>query len=257
MTKLSSLLCIIFFLTFPTQAKVKESLRFASGEFPPYLSNDLKYNGLYAKILNDIFSDTDFKIELDFFPWNRSLFLLKTGEYEVSPMWIQNKKRDEDFYFSVPITFNEKVLFHLKASGFHWDSYEDLKKYKIALTKNYTYGNEIDKLAEERSANLIIVPEDRVKFKMLIEGRIQAFPMDLEAGYYLAKKYLSKKEFKQITHHKKPVLMEGMKLMFSKKMDEQKRKKAIKLVEQKMISLKKNGTIDKYFWKLRNGSFFQ
>lgn len=256
MVKLTTLFIISLCLNSIAKDLPKETIRFASGEFPPYLSNELKHQGLYAKILEDIFADTEMKIEINFFPWNRAMFLVKTGKYEASPMWIKNKEREKEFHFSVPITFNEKVFFHLKTSNFEWDKIEDIKKYQIAITQNYTYGKTLDQWAEKKSPNITIVPEDHVKFKMLIQGRIEAFPMDLETGLYLAKKYLNKEEQKRLTYNKKTLIVEGMRVMFSKKMDAKKRKKAMKIIEDKIQKLKQDGSIDKYFWNLRNGTLF-
>jgi polar amino acid transport system substrate-binding protein len=248
---------LIILLTICSGSLLAETIKVANGEFPPYTSKNLKHYGIYSKIVEEAFKLEGYKLKHSFYPWTRAYKHVKFGIDDISLTWIKTEERAKDVEFSSPVTMNEKVLFHLKSKDIKWDKISDLKKYKMAVTKDYTYGEDIDLWVSTKQNNVFVVSEDKLKFNMLVFGRIDAFPMEKEVGYYLAKKLLSPEKFKMITHHKKPILEEGMSVIFSKQIPQKRRDKIKKAFERGLKTLKDSGKVDKYFWELRNGSLFE
>lgn len=239
-----------------TSSLKAETIKVANGEFPPYTSKNLKHYGIYSKIVEEAFKLEGYTLKHTFYPWTRAYKNVKFGIDDISLTWIKTKDREKEVEFSSPVTWNKKVLFHLKSKDIKWNNFSDLKKYKMAVTKSYTYGEEIDLWVKTKEANIFVVPEDGLRFNMLVFGRVDVFPMEKEAGYYLAKKVLSPENYKKITHHQKPVLEEGMSVIFSKQIPQERRDKLKQAFENGLKKLKDSGQIKKYFQELRTGTMF-
>ena len=84
-------------------ASAEETIRIAVGDWPPFLTEDLKHNGVVAHIIGDILASEGYKAEFHFFPWARAYEWGKTGEYDGTAVWLKKPEREQDFYYSDPV----------------------------------------------------------------------------------------------------------------------------------------------------------
>ena len=124
---MKKLLLTLFFLqcTLSNCIAAEEIIRITTGEHPPYLSENLKYNGVGLRIIREAFALEGVTVEYGFFPWKRSYKLAKQGEWDASATWGHNIERDNDFYFSEPLYPAISAFFHLKSYKFHWNTLDN------------------------------------------------------------------------------------------------------------------------------------
>ncbi len=113
------------------------------------------------------------------------------------------------------------VFFQRRHSTFDWEKTADLTRYRIGGTAAYFYGTEFDAAVKAKQIDLYQAYEDKTSMKNLIQGRIDAFPMDILAGYRLIGSRFSQDRHHLLTHHPKPAATLVTAIGFSKKMDPQ------------------------------------
>ena len=193
-------------------------VRMTTGEWSPYISEELENKGLIAQIASEAFALQDVEVKLFFFPWQRVYQLSKTGEYDGTLAYARTVEREKFYYYSEPVYTGKYVLFHLKAHPFKWDKYEDLKDIRIAATRGFGgMGKEFIAAEEKKVIHVERLVSDIQSFHMLFLGRVQAVPSDLEVGYVLVRQNFDKKDFDRLTHNEKVIHLAKYCLIMPKK----------------------------------------
>ena len=224
-----------------------------NGEWPPYMSKDLKHNRVASRIVTDAFALVDIKAEYGFYPWKRSLNLAKTGRWDGSVVWSKNGDRLKYFYFSNPVINDKSVFFHLKDFVFDWKKYEDLKGIKIGGTNGYNYDADFHKYQKNGTLLVEYVTSDETNFKKLLKGRIKIFVCNLEVGYSLLYKLFPAETVSLFMNHPKTVKNSEMGLILSKK--DKKNLKRIKLFNKGLEKLRRSGEVDRFLDESRRGEY--
>lgn len=217
----------------------------SSGEWPPYISENLKFNGIAARIIRDSFALQGYSVEFGWFPWKRTYHHVRTGSWNASAIWAKTEQRSKEVLFSDPIIDSNTVLFFRKDSLIEWQSYQDLSSIIIGATDGYFNGNEF-KAAEEKG--LITVERtssERNNFKKLAAQRIDAVVAELGTGIEIMRKELTFEQRENIVIGQKEISSFSNHLVFSKQLNN-----AEQLVEefnQGLFKLNKNGKINEYF----------
>ena len=221
--KLRLFITIIFFFTaLPFMIFSQDVIRITNGEWPPYLSEDLKYYGLASRIVEEAFKLEGIRVEWSFFPWKRSFDLAKFGEWHASAIWFHSPEREEDFYLGGPVLMFSHVFFYLKEKQFSWNSVADLARYSIDATIEYDYGQEFMEAEKSGKIKVDWVVSDEMNFTKLFADRIDIFPCDVEVGFSMLHKNFSPEEVALIDFHPKAVRHEPGYLLFSKRLEENK-----------------------------------
>lgn len=105
----------------------EEVIPIASGEWPPYFSEHLKYHGVGSRIVSEAFALEGVTVVYGFFPWIRSLKLAESGEWDGVVGFELNRDREKHFIPCDPVWEAPWVFFYVKGNGFDWDSFDDLK----------------------------------------------------------------------------------------------------------------------------------
>ncbi len=230
-----------------------ENIRLTNGEWPPYLSEDLKYYGISSRIVTEAFARVGVKVEYGFFPWKRAFKYAKTGEWDGSVIWQRTPEREKYFYFSDVILEGTYVFFHLKSVNFDWNTIEDLKGIKIGATGGYTYGEAFDKAAKENSIQVDYVIYDVQNLKKMLAGRIKIFPVELNVGLDLLQKHFSPEQINKITFHPKIIKRNFYRLILSKKIKTN--RKRIALFNKGLSRLCNNGKVKQYMLEFEKGLY--
>ncbi|QDK42281.1 hypothetical protein DOM21_12675 [Bacteriovorax stolpii] len=202
LSKFIMLAGILQLFLFTTQIFGREVVRLTTGEWSPYISEELENKGLIAQIASEAFALQDVEVKLFFFPWQRVYQLSKTGEYDGTLAYARTVEREKFYYYSEPVYTGKYVLFHLKAQPFKWDKYEDLKDIRIAATRGFGgMGKEFIAAEEKKVIHVERLASDIQSFHMLFLGRVQAVASDMEVGYVLLKKNFPAKEISYVTHN--------------------------------------------------------
>jgi len=253
MRKQAFIILMICFLTISSDCMADETVRLTNGEWPPYLSKDLKHYGVASHIVESAFKNVGINVEYGFFPWKRALILAKRGAWDGSVIWSPTEERILDFYFSDQVAEDVNVFFHLKSKLFDWKNYSDLKGLIIGATLSYNYGEEFTKNEKDRTIYVERAVKDETGFKKLISNRIDIFVCNLEVGYYLIHKMYSIETARKFTNHFRPVTKAPLVLLLSKKFN--KSITFMKKFNKGLKHLKDSGTFDEFYDASRRGKY--
>lgn len=245
----------ILFISFAIPNFAEQKVRITNGDWPPYLSENLKHYGVISRIVTEAFAVHNVVVEYDFFPWGRAYVLAKEGDWDGSVVWYYKEERAKDFFFSEPVIEMKQVFFYLKSSSFNWKTYDDLKGIYVGATIGYFYSESFDKA--EKAGKILVerVHTDLINFKKLLMKRIMIFPSDLDAGYYVLQRDFKKEDVELITHHPKLIAAKQSHLILSKKIKRNER--LIKLFNKGLRALKENGKYDQYLIESRRGEYLK
>ncbi len=235
---------IFLLISVNTTCLAEETIQLTNGEWPPWLSEELKYYGLASRIVTEAFALEDVKVEYHFFPWKRSYETAKNGTWDGSVIWSREPDREEAFYYSETVLDGKLVFFHLKNSKFDWEDVDDLEHVKIGGVIGYTYGESFDSAVNSGKIEVQSVHKDVQNFEKLLAGRIQIFPIERDVGYDMIKNHFKPEEARLFTHHPKPIRVTSFHLILSKAIE--KNKRMLTLFNRGLKRLQESGKVDQY-----------
>ena len=252
--RLIALLLSLFITTvYSAHTLAQEKITIAVGDWPPYLSQDQKHNGIVAHLITDIFSAIGIDATITFFPWTRAYNRTRDGRFAATAIWMEKEERKADFLYSDPVLVEEFVFFHKKDSNFDWSTINDLAKLSMGGIYAYSYGPQLDKALSDGKILIDRVNRPNQNFKRLLKNRIDLFPFELNVGKSILKKQFSQAQQQQLTYHAKPYLNNSSFVLFPKSL-----KTSPALMErfnQQLKKIKDSGEYDDYFKNLKQGYY--
>lgn len=191
-----------------------ETITVAVGNWPPFTSENNPQAGIAQKIATEAFALEGVSVIYHYCPWIRCYREAAKGYVDATLPWIQSKARSKPFIFSEEPLFHIKdVFFYLKENSFHWTSFLDLKRYRLGGTLGY-YDTD---LLEAHGLTLDTVSNERLNFKKMLVGRIDAYATSLTVGTYLIHHIFDPTTAAQFTYSPKPLAENPVFIMFSRK----------------------------------------
>jgi polar amino acid transport system substrate-binding protein len=230
-----------------------ETIRISTEEWPPYTSTDLKYNGIFARIVTESFALENVEVEYGFFPAKRSYNLALGGDWNGSMPWNRTPDRENDFDFSDVIMGGELVFFHHINYEFDWASISDLKGLTIGGLIGSNYREAFQDA--EKSGIIVVerVPSDLMNLRKLLKRRIHIYPGNKDVGYHLLNTSFPHKMRKLVTTHPRPLAIDKLTILFSKKVKGNTR--LIKLFNRGLKKLKEQGKYGQFIKESRRGDY--
>ncbi|MDE1462493.1 substrate-binding periplasmic protein [Spartinivicinus poritis] len=236
-------LLLIFWMIISPKVLGEEIIRIASGEWPPFLSQHYNEYGAGSHIVTEAFALEGIKVAYIFYPWKRSMETARDGNVDATLLWSKNEERAKHFLFSDPVLTLRHVFFHRKDLQFDWRDIDDLKQYKIGVTRGYFYGEQIQEAIENSLIDTEVGNTDIINFKKLIANRIQLFIVEPEVGYELLAKNFSESDRKLLTNHHRAIQERQWHLLISNKVSQA--EEWLERFNKGLAKLKSQGTIDK------------
>lgn len=165
-------------------------VRLATGELPPYATQDRPDQGMALDIVRRAFAEEGYRVEYTFLPWSRALHEAKSGKWDGTAYWGYTKERARDFLLSENIITEQWVLLHRADSPFDWHQWADLKPYVMATVPNYTYTPELWALVRAGAIRNDPSPNDLSSLRKLVAGRVDLVPLDRRVACYLMNRYM-------------------------------------------------------------------
>jgi polar amino acid transport system substrate-binding protein len=178
------------------------------------MSKDSNHFGVIARIITEAFASQNIAVEFGWFPWKRTLHLVKQGSWDCTAPWAATKIRKKQFILSDPIIEEQMTFFHRKGSTFSWSALTDLGNLKIGATLGYNYGEAFEKAEDQGNIHVRRVSRDSQNFHKLLNYRIDLFPINHQVGLEMLQNYFSKVERQRITFHPKPLLTRPLHVLF-------------------------------------------
>lgn len=247
----------VFFVPFTIGEKAVANdkvVTVSTGEWAPWAGENIPENGFVLHIVREIFDNAGYMVNYQFVPWQRAIVMLKRGEVDASAYWYKDDKRNNFAYHSEPVTKEKQVFFFRKTNPVNeWDSYEDLKGFKIGLTRGNTYPDELMELIDDKVLSADVANEDLQSFKKLVHERIDVLPAPEVMGNEILNKEFSPSIRATIDYSSKPLTITTGHILFSRKRP--KAKEYLEVFNKGLKKIKADGIYDNYFEKLLKGEY--
>ena len=217
---LAAVLAVVLFPSMAQPAEDAERIRITNGEWPPYLGSDEPDYGPVSRIVTTALERASVTVDYEFHSWQRALNLARHGRREGTAVWFHTEAREKDFHISRPLIQSEYVFFHHRDLDFDWEDPEDLQGYRIGITREYDYGEIIERLRDMDGVHVEQASSDEHNFRKLLAGRIDLFPVDLFVGKEMIRREFASGQREQLTWHARPVRSGGLSLLLSRSIPE-------------------------------------
>jgi len=244
--KTIKLMVIFFLLSCYSSVFAGEEIRITIGEWSPFISKKLPHYGIVPHIISEIFNEAGVKVKYGFFPWARSLYLAKEGEWHASAIWGKTEEREKDFNFSDVVYTGETVLFYHKDHPIVWTgNIEDLKGLIIGLILGSAKSNILKEAEKKGFITYDIGGDEVMTFLKLLEKRFHAIDKNKAVGLHTIQTRLSSEQRVKIGYTK-PHELWDYHLILSKKLKEN--EKFLETFNKGLYKMKKSGRFDE-MWK--------
>lgn len=130
---------------------------------------------------------------------------------------------------------------------------DDLKKFTLGWIYAYSYGPELDKILSEKAVKIETLNRPEQGFKMLLKGRIEVLPLEVNVGKSILENTFPEQELKKITHHEKAFLNNSSFLLFPKSLTGS--KELAEKFNRQLQKYKESGQYNEYFQRLKRGDY--
>lgn len=205
-----------------------------------YIDHEGRQSGIGIDILKEYANRHQLDIELNLFiPWTRTLQMLQRGELDVITGAYFTTERRDTYFYSVPFTEDEIVVFQHKNNRFNVSDLQDLIGYRGARPQGGSYGDYIDNFAAMR-LDMVFSPTGNRIFDILMNGRVDYVILGRFDG--LTNIYRDNRT-DQIVLVEPPLEQNAVHLMFSRKSPCMEHVKNINILIQQLID---DGTITQW-----------
>ncbi len=182
------LVCVLAMATGAAFAAEK-SIKLSSLDWPPYTGPSLADKGATAAVVKAAFEAAGYKVQIDFFPWERAVAMAKdanSGYAGYFPEYF-SADNEKDFLYSAPIGNGPLGLAQNTTAPITFGSIDDLSKIKIGVVQGYLNTEEFDKRVAAGQIKTEEVVSDVQNVKKLEAKRIPAAVIDANVLQYLLK----------------------------------------------------------------------
>lgn len=193
-----------------------EEVRLTNGEWAPYLGASLPHQGVASRIVAEAFALEGVQVRWEFYPWARSLHLAERGERAGTAVWLRSPERDKRFFVSDPVIETAYYLFHRKDRPFDWEQVTDLQRLRLGGAIGYDYGSVFQQAEQQRRLRVQRLSNEEQGLRMVLAGRLDAFPMDKVVAFALLNDQFSSAERARLSFHPQPLRSDSLHLMLSR-----------------------------------------
>lgn len=213
------LLVVLCSLTlFASSPAFAEKIVLATGEWPPFIGQNLPGKGLHSEIITKIATKMGYEVEFQFMNWKRAYELTKQGKYLASFTWSDTTdRRGEMLYPENELSLSKEVGFYKKSkypNGLDVSSFDDIKAQglKPVGVASYWYEKEY----KDKGIKAHIVNDANLLWKLVDSGRADICVENVDVGNATIKSVLGEGKEAEfgITA---PLKTQKMYLIFSKK----------------------------------------
>ena len=194
-----------------------QTICITNGEWPPYMGKDLPDYGPVSAIIEQAFALEGIQVHWQFYPWARALLVAEKGQCDGAAVWSSSKVRQEKFYFSLPIIDNQTHFLYRKSKPLNWRSIEDLNGLAIGGTIGYEYGYSFQAAERDGLITVTRLPSEELGIRMLLAGRLDAFPIDKIAAQAMLNESFSATQRASLAFHPLAIRTDPLYLLLSRK----------------------------------------
>ncbi len=227
-----------------------KTLKFATGEYAPYVSKEMVDYGMVAEIISATVKEMGFKPEYLFYSWKRCEASVKRARVWATFPYAYTEERAKHFLYSDELIVATNKFFYYKKrfeKKIIWNKLEDLMSFKMGGVLGYFYEKEFNQVG----LDMYYSDTEKTALKVLKFGRIDLLPLDEAIGWSLIRKDYPQ-EIDDFGVLEKAYITTGNYLMVSKNYpDSQKLLNKFNIAFRK---IKHEGVIDQILKKYKIGS---
>ncbi|UZP67449.1 transporter substrate-binding domain-containing protein [Desulfovibrio mangrovi] len=175
----------------PLHSPGPKTLRFATLEWPPYISKDLPEQGYVAELLREVFLPAGYSVELVYLPWQRAINYITRKEIAgYLPEYYDPDMDSRQCTYSAPFPGGPLTFMHRASDPHFYKSIEDLKRYRIGVVSGYINFKEFD------AATFLLKDfstDDLTNVRKLLMRRVDIIIGDPLTALYLYRKHIDAK----------------------------------------------------------------
>ena len=150
--------------------------------------------GFISKIVHKSLDHSNNKPQFIFTNWTKAQQAVDL-EHHLSYWWQKNNEREKKWLFSQPIYKAEFVFLARKTVRFYWTRYDQLRPYKIGLSRIQSYGPQFDSYVQYLNTEQLV--SDYTGIKALLNSELDVILIEKALAKYLLG-YFSKKDNEQL-----------------------------------------------------------
>lgn len=239
-------------ITPPTRTDV---IRLTNGEWLPYLSETVPHYGPWSHVVSAAFALEGVTIEWGFFPWNRNIYYVETGEWDGSVGWSTTPERQQfALYPTIPLATSCDVIFHHVDYPFDWETIDDLVGHRIGVLLGYAITEQLE-TAQQDGLNLTLDPsvDEMANLRKLLAGRVDLIHCPQMVCEKLLQENFTPEEAAALTYHPTPWRCADYYLLISK--DSPQADHWVETFDRGMQKLIDNGGYDQIFRDFVDGAY--
>ncbi|WP_210559524.1 substrate-binding periplasmic protein [Psychrosphaera aestuarii] len=170
------------------------TIKISSGVAPPYIMEEGSSTGFISKIVHKSLDHSNNKPQFIFTNWTKAQQAVDL-EHHLSYWWQKNNEREKKWLFSQPIYKAEFVFLARKTVRFYWTRYDQLRPYKIGLSRIQSYGPQFDSYVQYLNTEQLV--SDYTGIKALLNSELDVILIEKALAKYLLG-YFSQKDNEQL-----------------------------------------------------------
>lgn len=173
------LLVVVLIATALPAAAQDKVVRLTSLDWPPFSGEALKDKGAAVAVARAAFAAMGYRLEVDFYPWNRAVALVKAdgGPDGYFPEYDGAEVR-QGFTLSVPLGTSPLGFAERTAAPVAWTTLDDLKAKRIGVVDGYLNTEDLDARIADGRLQAEAAHSDLLNLKKLAAGRIDLAVID-------------------------------------------------------------------------------
>lgn len=157
-------------------------------EWPPYTGARLPRQGASTAVLAAALASMGYRLEVHYFPWSRATALIRHNSRYAGyfPEYSSPDMRRE-FLFSDAIGDGPLGLAERADAPIHWETVDQLARYRIGAVSGYVNADEFDRRVREGKQTVDYAPNDKQNLRKLAAGRVPLALVDRRVFDYLTR----------------------------------------------------------------------
>jgi polar amino acid transport system substrate-binding protein len=181
------LFLLLTFLGTSSQAEMINEISLCEDPWPPYTygeTGEVPEKGYAVEFIKEISKRTGVKINMRLFPWKRCLHMAEKGGIDGIMLLTKNQDRSRYLDFTIPLMGDNNLVWFRsdRNLGSDWNSFSDLKSYRIGLVAGFNYGDVFNAMNEKHTFTTETARSIETNFQKLAADRIDLFFVNLAAA---------------------------------------------------------------------------
>ncbi|GGM21031.1 amino acid ABC transporter substrate-binding protein [Pseudomonas asuensis] len=197
--------------------------------------------GLVVDIVRTAFDRLGYTTTFREEPWERALYGVERGLYEVIVDIWYTPERERLGQFSKPLLTTRLRFIALKEREIAFSTLKDLRPYRLAVVRGYVHSEEFD---QDQTLNKVAVSDFEQALRMLLAGRIDLVVEEEQVAKRVIERTLGA-QASLLQFLDKPLAEKGLHILVSEKLPE--REKVVDQFDEMIEQMRADGTYAKIF----------